>query len=181
MSGDGRQRSRLPNGPSAAIDTFGLSFVEIRNRLNRRLVTVIELLSPSNKRLRADREQYEAKRGAILTSRTNLVEIDLLRGGLRLPLADEVAGDYGVLVSRATDRPDADWYPIALRDRLPKIPIPLDDEDPHVNLDLHAILDRLYDEGGYQDFIYDAEPDPPLSPQDAAWARGVLANVGITV
>jgi hypothetical protein len=181
MSGDGATAVATPQRVHlAAIDTFGLSFVEIRDRLNRRLVTVIELLRPSNKWLRADREQYEAKRAAVLTSRTNLVQVDLLRGGRRLPLADDITGDYGVFLSRASDRPDAEWYPIALRDRLPRILIPLDDNDPAVPLDLQSILDRLYDEGGYQDFIYDAEPDPPLPPEDAAWARDILADAGIT-
>lgn len=162
------------------VETIELSFVEIRDRLSRRLVTIIELLSPSNKRLRADRELYEAKRVAVLRSRTNVVEIDLLLGGRRMPLADNVAGDYGVLVSRSADRPAADWYPIQLRDRLPTVNIPLDDGDAPVPLDLQAILDGLYDTGGYVDFIYDTPPDPPLSPEDAAWARDLLSVAGVT-
>src|SRR4051794_32235551 len=64
-----------------AVDVERLTFVEIRDRRHRELVTVIELLSPSNKRNGPDREQYQAKRGQLLSSSVHVVEIDLLRGG----------------------------------------------------------------------------------------------------
>jgi len=51
-----------------AVDVERLSFVEIRDRRDRQLVTVVELLSPSNKRQGPDREQYLAKRRQLLAS-----------------------------------------------------------------------------------------------------------------
>jgi hypothetical protein len=150
------------------------SFVEIRDRRTRRLVTIIELLSPSNKSPGEDREQYLQKRGTILTSHTHLVEIDLLRGHGRMPMAEEVPCDYCVLVSRYPARPRADLWPIHLRDPLPCIPIPLLDDDPDATLDLQGILHTLYDRMGYARFMYETEPDPPLPPQDAAWARSLI-------
>ncbi len=66
-----------------AIDIERFSFVEIRDRQDRRLVTVIELLNPTNKYAGPDWEQYLAKRGQLLASGTHFVEIDLLRGGCR--------------------------------------------------------------------------------------------------
>src|SRR5438132_3000477 len=136
-----------------AVDKVGLSYVEIRDRRSRRLVTVIELLSPSNKRPGADREQYEYKRAEILASPTHLVEIDLLRGGERMPFDEPVEGDYCVLVSRYHERRHADLWAFNLRDPLPPIPVPLAGDDPELKLDLQAILHHLYDTRGYGKFI----------------------------
>lgn len=93
---------RLP-----AHDVERVAFLEVRDRRNRELVTVVELLSPSNKRPGADRERYLAKREALLEGCVHLVEIDLLRGGRPLPSAGRPECDYSVLVSRAPARPDA--------------------------------------------------------------------------
>jgi hypothetical protein len=156
---------RLP-----AVDLERLSFVEIRDRLSRQLITVIELLSPSNKFPGPDREQYIAKRAQILASSVHFVEIDLLRGGPRLPLEDLAPCSYYALVSRVEDRPKAGSWPIALKDPLPKIPIPLQTPHPDAQLDLQQVLHRLYDAAGYEDYIYQDQPQPPLGPEDTAWA-----------
>ena len=150
------------------------SYVEIRDRRSRRLVTIIELLSPSKKRPGEDRVQYLNKRSEILTSQAHFIEIDLLRGWGRMPMAEAVMCDYCVLVSRYPTRPLADLWPINLRDFLPSIPIPLLDGDPEPQLDLQALLHRLNDAKGYAKFMYETEPDPPLSPDDAAWARALI-------
>ncbi|MBV8487139.1 MAG: DUF4058 family protein, partial [Planctomycetaceae bacterium] len=157
-------------------DAEGESFLEIRDRQGRQLVTVIELLSPTNKRVGSSREQYLAKRAKLLRSTVHLVEIDLLRGGLPMPFAERPAGLYSVLVSRAGQRPRADFWPFGLRDPLPTVPIPLRPDDQDARLDLRSILDRVYDESGYAHFVYDYEPDPPLEDQDVAWAHGVIAR-----
>jgi hypothetical protein len=164
----------LPEERRPQVDRLGLSYLEIRDRRSRRLVTVIELLSPSNKAPGADRAQYELKRAEILSGRAHFVEIDLLRGWGRMPFAEGVQCDYCVLVSRYPERPHADLWPISLRDPLPAAPIPLGEGEPEPLLDLQAILHRLYDAGGYERFIYETEPDPPLAPEDAAWARSLL-------
>src|SRR4051794_21813790 len=101
------------------LDVERLAFVEIRDRRNRDLVTVVELLSQSNKRPGSDREQYLAKRDQLLGSAAHLVEVDLLRGGKPMPLADRPDCEYSVLVSRVEDRPRAGFWPARLRDRLP--------------------------------------------------------------
>src|SRR5262249_40379790 len=153
----------------SAIDVERLAFLEIRDRKSRELITVIELLSPANKRPGPHREQYLSKRGQVLASPAHLVEIDLLRGGLAMPGADRPACDYAVMVSRAPERPSAEFWPVGLRDRLPVIPIPLRTGDPDAQLDLQELLDRIHDTGGYAYYI-EGQPDPPLRPDQAAWA-----------
>jgi hypothetical protein len=157
-----------------ALDVERLAFVEVRDRRNHELVTVVELLSPSNRRLGSDRDQYLAKREQILGSTAHLVEIDLLRGGKPMPVVDRPEWDYSVLVSRVEQRPDAGFWPIHLRSRLPEVPVPLRAPDADARLDLQAILHRLYDAAGYEDYIYDSTPDPPLAPEDLAWARPLV-------
>ena len=107
------------------VDVERHSYLEIRDRENRQLITVIELLSPSNKKLGSDRDQYLAKQHQLLSSTANLVEIDLLRGGPRMPWLDMPVCDYCVVVSRVAERPRAGIWPIQLRERLPLIPVPL--------------------------------------------------------
>ena len=100
---------RLPS-----VDRERLSHVVIRDRRDRELVTVLELLSPSNKYVGPDREQYLAKRMELLNSPAHLVELDLLRGGPALPADGRPDCSYSVLVSRAQARPIAEFWPIAL-------------------------------------------------------------------
>jgi hypothetical protein len=157
---------RLP-----AVDVERQSFLEIRDRASRELVTVLELLSPSNKYAGPDRDQYLARRSQLLVSRAHFVEIDLLRGGPRLPLENLPACDYYVLVSRVEERPDGGLWPVRLRERLPLIPIPLRPPHEDARIDLQEVLHRIYDAAGYEDDIYLGQPQPRLTPEDAAWAQ----------
>jgi hypothetical protein len=145
-------------------------YLEIRDRDGEEVVTVIELLSPSNKAPGKDRDHYLAKRDEVLWSGAHLVEIDLLRAGRRPPIEGLAPCDYYVMVSRAEMRPDVELWPIRLRDALPPVPVPL--RAPHADapLDLQAALHRAYDSAGYR-FIYRYDPEPPLSPEDGTWAQ----------
>jgi hypothetical protein len=154
-----------------AEDIERLPFLEIRDRLSRELVTVIELLSPSNQRRGDDRATYLDKRRAVLKSTAHLVEIDLLRGHDPMPLQGRPECAYSVLVSRAERRPVVDFWPIGLRDPLPVFPIPLRAPDGDARLDLRQALDEVYEDAGYAHFIYDGVPNPPLSPEDVEWAQ----------
>jgi hypothetical protein len=146
----------------------------------RQLVTAIEILSPTNKR--ADgRMEYLAKRCQILLSTTHLLEIDLLRQGRRLPMRDPLPPvDYFVLLSRAENRPIADVWPLALRDRLPVVPIPLLPGDADVILDLQQIFTAAYDLLGYDLAIdYHRPPEPPLNDETSALAESFLRAAGL--
>jgi hypothetical protein len=64
------------------------------------------------------------------------------------------------MVNQDKQRPDAGFWPIRLRARLPEVPVPLRAPDADARLDLQEIVHRLYDGAGYEDYIYDSVPDP---------------------
>ena len=153
------------------------SFIEIRDRHSRDLVTMIEVLSPSNKQYGPDREQYLAKRTLFFHSDVNVVEIDLLRSGPRLPLTGVPECDYCLMVSRPAMRPDVQAWAVTLRNPLPTIPIPLRGTSPDATLNLQALLHEVYDAAGYEDYLYDTPPELPLPEAEAAWAGQLLVSV----
>src|SRR5439155_12626475 len=112
-----------------AVDIQREAYIEIRDRRDRHVVTVLDLLSPTNKTKGPDRDQYLGKRGQILASSTHFVEIDLLRGGARPPQPGLPHCDYYALVSRSQDRPDCGFWPFGIREPLPRVPIPLSPPD----------------------------------------------------
>lgn len=156
-----------------AVDEVRQGRLEVCERDDMALVTVVELLSPANKFTGPDRETYLTKRSRLLQSGVGFVEIDLLRDGPRT-----VAGvpdcDYLALVARRTELPSVGVWPVRLADPLPAVPVPLRPGETEPLLDLQAVLHAVYDEVGYGDFIYRTPPDPPLTPEQAAWAAGVL-------
>ena len=157
------------------------TYLEVIDRESREVVTAIELLSPANKDSENRRQQYLAKVTQLMGGEVNFVEIDLLRGGARMPWERLPVCDYYAVVSRPRDRrrqpPHSDLWPWNLRDRLPQLPIPLREGEPEASLDLQAILHEVYDDAGYQDFAYSGPPTPRLKPADQAWADEILRSV----
>ena len=167
------------------------NFIEIRTADDReRLVTTIEILSPTNKTPGEDaRDLYLQKQREVLRSRTNLVEIDLLRGGVHstaVPLDSAIAEvgsfDYHVCIYRSDDLEHFQLYAIRLEDRLPEIAVPLLPGDATVLLDLQMIFDRAYDFGPYDQRTRYDEPNsikPPLRPEQQEWANRILRDKGL--
>ena len=152
--------------------------VTIREATGERVVTVIEFLSPTNKRPGNGLRSYHEKQADCLATGVNLVEVDLLRGGRRpfpfdLPGAD--AADYAVSVWRAARPGRAEFYPVGLRDRLRAFRIPLRPADEDVVLDLQPIVDLAHRNGALHRLDHTRPLDPPLSADDAAWAEERLA------
>jgi len=161
------------------------TFVEIREVSSQaRLVTVIEIISPSNKKPGDTQEQYLRKQAELLQAGVSLVEIDLLREGdwiVALPvstLEPDLRTPYRVVVRRGWRLLQAAYYPIRLAERLPRIKVPLRPSDAEVPLDLQTLVEQCYEDGGYDDIDYSAEPKPPLSRGDARWAAQILRRTG---
>ena len=152
--------------------------VYIRLRETARLVAVIELLSPVNKRRGRGRQEYIEKRRTFLKSPIHFIEIDLLRSYPHMPFDDPLpAADYIVMVCKAGERPRSSVWPISVQQALPTIPIPLLTPDPPVPLDLGQALRTAYERARYDLRVnYQKTAVPPLSPADAAWMETLLGS-----
>lgn len=158
------------------------SYLTIRHRKTGALVTVIEVMSPTNKILGAEgRNSFLRKKREVLASDVNWVEIDLLRTGEPSVANSSVREcDYRVLVYRAKPHRRSRCWPIHIRRRMPVIGVPLRSPDPDVPLDLGAVLNAAYDNAAYDSSIeYSKPPDPPLRADDARWANKMLRAKGL--
>jgi hypothetical protein len=160
--------------------------ITIRTVDSKELVAVIELLSPTNKRRGKDREEYLAKQAELLASDVHLIEIDLLREGSHSVAVSQEdiqtrgEGDYVVCLHYGGSGEEFEFWLSTLRQRLPRIRIPLTDGLPDQILDLQHALDQAYDSGPHRRGTdYRLAPIPPLSETDADWADSLLRNAGL--
>jgi Protein of unknown function (DUF4058) len=159
-------------------ETIRQSYLEIREIGTSQVVTVIEVLSPVNKRPGKGRIDYENKRSMVFASSSNFVEIDLLRQWKPLPVEAVLPeSSYRILVSAQEQRPQADLYAFNLPDAIPNFPLPLRSEDVCPVVNLRSLLDGIYDRSGYGFVIdYNQSPIPALSEDDAAWMQEAIRN-----
>ena len=163
--------------------------LEIRHLIDDQpLVTAIEVLSRTDKLTSAGRAEYLEKRRSYQRANVNVLEVDLLRGGRDLTgVADrDLARADGRLPSayrcsvrrpRPSGAVALDLYPLPLRERLSRVRVPLRPGDPAVTVDLQQPIDAVYRLGRFGRRIdYADPPDPPLSPDDAAWAAARVAG-----
>lgn len=162
-------------------ETIREGYLEVREVGTEAVITVIEVLSPTNKRPGEGRSQYEAKRRRVLSSATHLVEIDLLRQWEPMPILNEsIQSQYRILVSRSDRRPTADLYAFNLPDSIPVFALPLQPGDEEPVIDLQALLHSIYDQGGYDLRLnYRQNPMVNLSSADAKWVDNWLRQQGL--
>jgi len=87
-------------------DVVRETYLEVRETGSDAVLTVLEILSPTNKRPGRGRRMYEEKRMDVLATRTHLVEVDVVRIGEPMPIVDHNhVSDYRILVSRGDCRP----------------------------------------------------------------------------
>jgi len=150
-----------------------------------RLVTVIEMLSPTNKFPGTGQDKYPQKQQELRDAKVNLVEIDLSRAGKRLlpvpwhKVAEPYRTTYNAWVWRSAKPTYLEIYGMPIRRQLPVIRIPLREMDADVPLDLQALVEACYRNGDYEDDLdYQQEPNPPLDPPDALWVDAQLRRAG---
>jgi len=154
-------------------------YLEIVETATHRVITVIEILSWSNKQPGRDRKAYEAKRNRIFQTETNLVEIDLLRAGQPMPFVFSKTNGhishYRILIKRGDNEWQAYLYPFSIRNSIPIFPLPLQPGDSELPVRLGEILNETYDVLRYASRIdYSQYPEPRLSDADAKWAEEIL-------
>ncbi len=154
-------------------------FIEIRTIPDQRVVTVVELLSPTNKRPGEGRDNYLHKRANVIMSGTNLVELDLLRGFGRLPMHGAPSEyDYGFLIHWAS-KERSSLFIASVRVPLPQIPVPLAWDTADAAFDLQQAFDTAYQNGNLNRAVdYRLEPELALMPEDKEWADRLLVEKG---
>jgi hypothetical protein len=155
-------------------------YIEIRQRSDGRLVTLIDLVSPANKTTDSGRQAYLGKRRESRAAGANLVDIDLVLQGL--PVLDYSREglpdwDYAVTVSRANNPERFEIYTATLQKRLPRFRMPLATDDRDTVVDLHAAFTRTYDQAGFSGKIdYKRDPLVPLPDEDRRWLNDLLVQ-----
>ena len=156
-------------------------YIQIIRPEDHRVVTVIELLSPSNK-IGDGWHEYQYKRHELMHGDAHLVELDLLQGGQRAdPQGLLPAGDCYTLVTRRGKPLRREVYAWPLARPLPRVPIPLEQPDPDVPLDLAAAFTDAFDRGGYaRQLRREADSLAALDEEQRMWARGVVQGATAT-
>jgi hypothetical protein len=152
-------------------------YVQVVDVRAKKVVTVVEVLSPSNKKAGTDRAVYMEKRNEYLGNNLSFVEIDLLRGGKRPPLGKRhpVVADYYAMVCRAWEFPVAGFWTFGVRDPIPVIPVPVTRDLGDTPLNLRACADLVYDGGRYSSSLPYGEPlKPRPRDQDRDWIAQIL-------
>ncbi|NEU76459.1 DUF4058 family protein [Hassallia byssoidea VB512170] len=153
-------------------------YLEVRETKTDAVITVIEILSPKNKRKGKGRSIYEQKRHSILGSMSHLVEIDLLRADEPMAMkgVDSIT-DYRIVVSQHERRPIADLYAFTMREAIPEFLLPLKEPQQVTTVNLQSIVSGIYERGGYAIRIdyQQAVPTPTLSQGDRRWVEELLA------
>ena len=153
------------------------TYLEVRETEGGQVITIIELLSPGNKVNNEGRKDYEEKRLAIFSSRTNLVEIDLLRAGAPIPVSKKIQSDYRILIRRGARHLRGQLYPFSARQMIPAFTLPLLPGDKEPQVELNTILHDLYERASFDLRLdYTKSPVPPLTSDDADWAKDLIAN-----
>ncbi len=153
-------------------------FIEIRQRGENRVVTLVDVVSPANKTSPCGRQAYLAKRQECKNVSANLIEIDLvLQGQATLDYSREGLPDwdYAVTVTRSAQPDRYEIYTATLQKRLPRFRLPLASDDRDVVVDLHAAFSRAYDQGGFAALIdYQRDPATTLADDDKKWLGELL-------
>ena len=156
-----------------------VTWLRVEAMPKRDVVTIVEVLSPTNKAPGTGRLQYIRKREAISASYVNLVEIDLLRRGQPMPLeTPPPSSDYRVLVCRGLEHPSALLYPFTVQQAVPKFPLPLLPDDDELEVDLGAIINAMHHTARYGQVAryHEPPPEPAFAPEVAEWVGERVAG-----
>jgi hypothetical protein len=171
-------QSEQPLFTSIIREQHAEEFIEIRQRADNRLVTLIDVVSPTNKTRPQGRGAYLETRKQARASNASVVEIDLVLQGE--PMLDYSRDglpewDFAITVTRCSQPDRYEIYTTTLQKRLPRFKIPLAADDRDTVLDLQAAFSRCYDQGNFSASIdYTREPPPKLPEDDAHWLGEVL-------
>lgn len=173
------QLAEIEAGVSLSSEALELDRIFIQSRETGKLVTVLELVSPSNKNSDAEIEKYKNRRQALLEQGVHSVEIDLTRSNKRLldePTVHEYP--YHIVVHLSDDLPY--FWGIRLNEAPKVFALPLRGEILRVDLNAAyrqayidlSIADQILDEKAYH---LDSLPFPSLLSEEER--KDLLAKV----
>ncbi|MBY0526074.1 MAG: DUF4058 family protein [Gemmataceae bacterium] len=170
----------IVRAPGLEISEPYLTILDLQD--GQSVLAVLEVVSPTNKYAGPGRESYERKQEEVRRSQAHLIEIDLLRAGPHVLAVPELLArgrapyDYLVSVNPAWgQREEFQLYRRQLRQRLPRIRVPLGEEDPEVVLDVQAVVNKTYEAGSYDDRVnYKTPCMPLLSQEDQEWSNQLI-------
>lgn len=158
-------------------------YIEIRQRGDGKLITLIDIVSPTNRISSGGREAYLGTRREARKAGSSLVEIDLvLQGEPTLEYSREnlPEWDYAVTVTRSSHPDRHEIYTTTMQKRLPRFRMPLAPDDRDTVVDLHTAFNRCYDQGGFSSRIeYSSDPSTTLDDEDQAWICDLLRAAGL--
>lgn len=151
-------------------------YLEIRLRSDGRLVTLLDVVSPTNRTTPGGRAEYEHQRQAARGVGANLVEVDLVLQGT--PLLDEArTWDYGVAITRATSPDRHEVFTASLREALPRFKLPLGRNDRDLVVDLAILFHRAFEQGAFGGKIdYTQAPKTTLRDADREWVEALVGR-----
>jgi hypothetical protein len=153
-------------------------FIEVRQRSDGKLITVVDVVSPSNKVTATGRQVYLNRRRESRNHGASMVEVDLvLQGQPTLDYSRDnlPEWDYAVTVTRATQPERHEIYTSTLQKRLPRFRLPLSSDDRDTVMDLQACFLRAYEQGGFASKVdYGQDPSTRLDDDDREWLDKLL-------
>src|SRR5260221_3224317 len=179
--GQRQYATEMPLFTSIIREEHAEEFIEIRQRADGRLVTLVDFVSPINKTTATGRAAYLDKRREARSANASIVEIDLVMEGQ--PLLDYSRDglpewDYAVTVTRSTQPERYEIYTSTLQKRLPRFKLPLAVDDRDTVVDLQAAFARCYDQGGFATQIDYQKPAPALTDDgDCRWVHDLLVQM----
>jgi len=156
------------------------AFIEVRQRSDGRLITLLEVISPANKITGEGRRLYRSRRDDVKQMNANVVEIDLvLQGPTLIDCAKDTdpTWDYAVVVARWTHPDRYEIYSATLPKRLPRFRVPLASDDRDTVLDLQAAVAKAFDQGGFIKSIdFTRDPATHLTDENRNWLNERLKD-----
>ncbi|MEL7159855.1 MAG: DUF4058 family protein, partial [Bacteroidota bacterium] len=149
-------------------------FLTIQDASSNSIVTVIEVLSPTNKET-TGLVNYQRKRNAYINAVINLIEIDLLRGGEKPYWRNAwPEASYHILSTLGGDQ--VNLWAIQIEEVLPTIPVPLRYGELPMVLDLQRCFAEVYAISSF-DRRYRLEAlDPPPTPRELEFLKPYVSR-----
>lgn len=173
--------TEMPLFTSIIREEHAEEFIEVRQRTDGRLITLVDVVSPTNKLNPCGRQAYLDKRREARVQNASIVEVDLVMQGQ--PMLDYSRDglpdwDYAVTVTRSTQPERYEIYTSTIQKRLPRFKLPLAVDDRDTVVDLQAAFARCYDQGGFGGNV-DYRKDPPVvaADEDRRWIQDLMVQL----